>query len=555
MKRIISFLSLFLVCLVMTAQEYPQIILSGDYPDPTIVRDGEDYYMTHSSFYYMPGFLIWHSQDLMNWEPLARVVPEYSGSAMAPDLIKHNGRFYLYYPAAGTNWVVWADDIRGPWSKPVDLKVNGIDPGHVVGEDGKRYLFVSDGNNAMPMVQLSDDGLSVVSKKKPVYVGWEFPKNWETEGLWLESPKLCKRGDYFYLTTAEGGTAGPPTSHMVVSARSKSVAGPWENSPYNPIVHTYSADEDWWSKGHGTLIDDVNGNWWIVYHAYAKDYYTLGRSTLIEPVEWTNDGWYRAKYTATSIESKKKIKHGMELSDDFKGPELGLQWTFWKEYAPQTLKFSQQTLWMDAKGSTPADARLLLTTAEDKSYEAQVEVNVGKDNIAGLMLYYSEKAYAGVVSDGKQFIIHQDSGTTYVKPNNIGEKFIARIRNQENKLEIMVSKDGKEWTILAENVDVSQLHHNNYNGFYALRVGLLSAGKGSAGFKRFRYQEYPNVVNMGRNVGYHSYTFDDDAIVWDVRKGYKETLYTGMPDAPKREIKTDMGIVMQPHNLIITQAL
>lgn len=95
-------------------------------------------------------------------------------------------------------------------------------------------------------------------------------------------PKLTYRNGYYYLTSAQGGTAGLATSHMVVSARSKHITGPWENSPYNPVVHTYSAADDWWSKGHGTLVDDVDGNWWIFYHAYAKEYHTLGRSTLME---------------------------------------------------------------------------------------------------------------------------------------------------------------------------------------------------------------------------------------------------------------------------------
>lgn len=487
MRRIICFLWLLSTVLTMTAQEYPKVILPGDYPDPTIVRDGEDYYMTHSPFYYTPGFLIWHSRNLTDWEPIVRIVPEYSGSAMAPDLIKHNGRFYLYYPAAGTNWVVWADDIRGPWSKPIDLKINGIDPGHVVGEDGKRYLFVSDGNRAMPMAQLSDDGLSVVGRKKPVYAGWEFPKDWETEGLWLESPKLIKRGDFYYLTTAEGGTAGPATSHMVVSARSKSVAGPWENSPYNPIVHTYSADEGWWSKGHGTLIDDVDGNWWMVYHAYAKDFHTLGRSTLIEPVVWTEDGWYHAVSETTSLKTKCQATMEMALSDDFKGPELGLQWTFWKEYAPHALSLKSGTLWMDGKGDTPANARLLLTTATDQSYETQVEINTGKENAAGLILYYNEKAYTGIVSDGKTLTVYTDAENSKKLPNDIGGKFIAKMLNHKNNVQIAVSKDGKEWITLTENVNVSQMHHNNYGGFYALRIGLLSAGKGKAGFRHFRY--------------------------------------------------------------------
>lgn len=126
-----------------------------------------------------------------------------------------------------------------------------------------------------------------------------------------------------------------------------------------------------------------------------------------EPIEWTQDGWYRTKSTATPITPKQKIKHDLELSDDFNGPDLGLQWTFWKEYAPQSLKFKQQTLWMNAKGKTPADARLLLATVEDKNYETQVEVNTGNGNTAGLILYYNEKAYAGITSDGKSFTIHQ----------------------------------------------------------------------------------------------------------------------------------------------------
>ena len=276
-------LFLFIVCFILfgvgiKAQRFPQAVLPGDYPDPSILRDGKNYYMTHSPFYYAPGFLI------------CRALPEYEGSAMAPDLLKYQGRYYIYYPTStGENFVIYADNIRGPWSKPVKLDVKGIDPGHVVGEDGKRYLFTNNGW----ITPLSDDGLKVTGKSRKVYDGWEYPANWVTEGkdMYLESPKLLYKDGYYYMMSAEGGTAGPATSHMCVVARSKSVFGPWENSPYNPIVHTYSASENWWSKGHGTLIDDVNGNWWVVYHAYANGYHTLGRSTLIEPIEWTSDGW------------------------------------------------------------------------------------------------------------------------------------------------------------------------------------------------------------------------------------------------------------------------
>ena len=191
----------------------------------------------------------------------------------------------------------------------------------------------------------------------------------------------------------------------------------------------------------------------------------------------------------------------------FEGPEPGLQWTFWKEYAPQSLSFKKQTLWIDAKGSTPSDARLLLATAEDKNYETQVEVNVGKGNTAGLLLYYSEKAYAGVVSDGKNFTIYRNAENSFTLPNKLGKRFLAKIQNQGNSVRIAVSKDGKEWTTLVENMDVSQLHHNNYGGFYALRIGLLSSGKGSAGFRQFRYR---NAIPQEKDMGAYLMVFHKD---------------------------------------------
>lgn len=108
---------------MLSAQEYPKAILRGDYPDPSIVRDGGDYYMTHSPFVYSPGFLIWHSKDLINWEPVCRALTSHTGSAMAPDLVKYNNRFFIYYPAADTNWVIWADNIRGPYYAKGDLGI------------------------------------------------------------------------------------------------------------------------------------------------------------------------------------------------------------------------------------------------------------------------------------------------------------------------------------------------------------------------------------------------------------------------------------------------
>jgi beta-xylosidase len=100
---------------------YVNPIFAGDYPDPSILRDGDDYYMVHSSFEYYPGLLIWHSKDLINWSPVANALQTYLGSVWAPDLVKHKKKYYIYFPANNKIHVVWANSMEGPWSDPVDL--------------------------------------------------------------------------------------------------------------------------------------------------------------------------------------------------------------------------------------------------------------------------------------------------------------------------------------------------------------------------------------------------------------------------------------------------
>lgn len=101
-------------------------IVPGDHPDPTVLKDGDDYYMTFSSFFSYPGVVIWHSRDLVNWTPIGPALTKPLGSVWAMDLVKHNGRYFIYIPATPGGqqgiFVIYADDIRGPWSDPIDLK-------------------------------------------------------------------------------------------------------------------------------------------------------------------------------------------------------------------------------------------------------------------------------------------------------------------------------------------------------------------------------------------------------------------------------------------------
>ena len=232
---------------------YRNPVLAGDFPDPTVLKDGADYYLTTSSFDASPGLLIHHSRDLVDWAPLTFALPRPLTTVFAVDLVKHDGRYFIYIPFIPSPWapefgsaprifVIHADRIAGPWSEPVGLGItDAIDPGHVTGEDGKRYLFL----NGVRRVRLTDDGLAADGPAEHVYDGWRYPDDWVTEAYALEGPKLFRRGEWFYLVSAVGGTAGPPTSHMVTVARSRSVHGPWEDDPANPVVRTRSADEAW----------------------------------------------------------------------------------------------------------------------------------------------------------------------------------------------------------------------------------------------------------------------------------------------------------------------
>lgn len=336
---------------------YLNPIMAGDHPDPTILKDGDDYYMTFSSFEANPGLVIWHSRDLVNWEPVGAALTTYVGSVWAPELTKVKGRYFLYIPAKlpGNNniYVIHADNIRGPWSAPVALNNSRIDPGHIVGEDGKRYLFLSHGQR----VRLADDGLSIAGPEQHVYDGWKYPEEWDVEGYAQEGPKMMKHGDYFYMTLALGGTAGPPTGHMVVSARSKSIHGPWENSPYNPVIRTVSAAEKWWSKGHATLVEGPAGQWFMMYHGYENGFHNLGRQALLAPIEWTADGWFKAVDADAGKPIAKPhggsaVAHGMALSDDFSTNKFGLQWSFYRGDAAeaQRLHYHDGVLEVDAKG-------------------------------------------------------------------------------------------------------------------------------------------------------------------------------------------------------------
>ena len=468
---------------------YVNPIFTGDYPDPSIMREGDDYYIVFSSFEYYPGLQIWHSRDLINWTPVTHALHKYVGSVWAPDLLKYNNKYYIYFPANNHIYVVTANSIKGPWSDPVDLKVGtgDIDPFHFTYE-GKRYLYFSNGG----YVPLSADGLSVTGKMEHTYNGWPIPRSWRVECFCLEGPKLFKRGDYYYMNVAEGGTAGPPTSHMVISARSKSPFGPWVNSPYNPIIHTKSSAEKWWSKGHGTVFQAASGKWWVVFHGYENGHYNMGRQTLLEPIEWTKDGWFKVPGGIKSDEPIKRpegtvLASGFTLSDKFDGDKLQPQWQFFGEYDTGRYHFANSSLVIKGKSNVVGDSSPLLCLPSNHSYMAQVEMFIEGEATGGLVLFYNQNAHSGILADKENIIADQRDWQPITEKGVIKNHVFLRLKNIDNSVDMYYSLDGKKWIKIRNSFETSGYNHNALGEFLSVRIGLCSMGDGTVRFKNFIY--------------------------------------------------------------------
>jgi beta-xylosidase len=472
-------------------------IMAGDRPDPAVLKDGKDYYLTFSSFDSYPGVVIWHSQDLVNWRPITAALQRNIGSVWAVSLAKHEGRYFLYVPVKAepnSIFVTWADKIEGPWSDPIDLGLHRhIDPCHAVGEDGSRWLFLSGGDR----VALSPDGLAVAGAVEHVYDPWHYPSEWVVEGFSPEGPKIQRRGDWFYMLTAVGGTAGPPTGHMVIAARSRSIDGPWHNCPSNPLVRTTSATERWWSRGHASLVEGPGGDWWGLYHGYEAGFWTLGRQTLLAPVTWTTDGWPRfdggdLSAPLSSPRGGKSIPHGLELSDRFDRPiAFGTRWSFFRPHAQEALRarVSDGMLHLSAAGTAPVDSSPLLQIAVDQAYRVECDIDVDAGVTAGLILFYDDRLYCGLGFDREHFVTHQ-YGQERGRPANIyGRTMRIRLTNDRHIVTYDTSGDGgRSWTRFDRGMEVSGYHHNVRGGFLMLRPGLYSAGNGEARFRNFRYK-------------------------------------------------------------------
>jgi alpha-N-arabinofuranosidase len=291
--------------------EYRNPILSGYYPDPSVTRVGEDYYLVLSSFAHYPGLPIFHSKDLVHWTQIANAIDrpgqlDFTGmrtsqAVFAPDISYHAGTFYIVNTCVSCkgNFVITAKDPRGPWSDPIWLPFEGIDPSitwegdkaYIVNNrapdetpryEGHRAIWIQEydwraGKMVGPSSQLINGGVDI--SKKPV---------------WIEGPHVFQKDGWYYLTAAEGGTS---VNHSQVVFRSKALLGPYVPFAGNPILTQRDLDPNRpnpvTSTGHATLVQTQKGDWWATFlgvRPYADDFYNTGRETFLLPVTWT-DGW------------------------------------------------------------------------------------------------------------------------------------------------------------------------------------------------------------------------------------------------------------------------
>lgn len=301
-------------------------ILQGFCPDPSIIRVGKDYYIATSTFEWWPGVKLFHSVDLKHWEqipsPLRResqlnmIGDPTSGGVWAPCLTYDGKYFYLVYTDVKTkkgryynthNYMIYTDDIYGDWSEPVYLNSIGFDPSFFHDTDGKKYLinmvngFKGVLVQEIEMTETNPDFMNGETKAAPgsyrrpavKFIG-EQKKVYAGSGLgFTEGPHMYHIGDWYYLIVAEGGTS---YEHCVTLARSKSVWGPFETAPDNPIVTSDREDLTALQKsGHADFVDTPEGEWYMVHLCSrpltGTKWCTLGRETAIQKMCWNEDGW------------------------------------------------------------------------------------------------------------------------------------------------------------------------------------------------------------------------------------------------------------------------
>ncbi len=509
-------------------RQYYNPILAGFYPDPSVCRVNDTYYLVNSSFTFFPGVPLSTSKDLVNWQPAGHVLDRpsqvplkgqhVSGGIYAPAISynKKNKTFYMITTnvGAGNFYVKSKDPLRG-WSDPIYLqKIDGIDPSFFFDDNGKAYIVHNapvvgtpdyEGQRAIRCVEFDVKGDSIKGDFREVLRGGTHV---DKQPIWIEGPHMFKKGRFYYLMCAEGGTG---SWHSEVILRSQDPMGPWEECPRNPILTQRSGlspDRPYpvSSAGHADLVEDAKGNWWAVFLAcrpYEEDMYNTGRDTYLLPVTWKN-GWPEILPPHTPIApvgDKTGLKPlpengftgNFSYTDHFgaspsAGGLKGLhpRWMFLRDpadcYRVEDGKLELDllpgniyrrdpvsALWVRQQHTAfTAETTLHFTPRSDKDIAGIALLQREDYNIVlGKTMLRGRLAVTLTRAEGNNALI----ASAFVAPGTLRLKVVAHGRYYD----FYYAEEGADWQLLAQGVDASNLSTQKSGGFIGACIGLYAS--------------------------------------------------------------------------------
>lgn len=419
--------------------KYKNPVIRGFYPDPSVCRAGDNFYLVNSSFEFFPGVPLFHSKNLAQWEPVGHCLTSKeqvkldgchaSGGIYAPTIRYHEGWFYMTVTNVSDkgNFIVHTRNPEEGWSEPCWVKQGGIDPSLFFDEDGKVYYTTTgnleDGTSTIQMCEVDPMTGEKLTESRVI--------NYGCGGRCPEGPHIYKKGGYYYLMLAEGGTE---YGHMETLQRSRNPYGPYEACPYNPILsHKDYQKGDLAGVGHGDLVEDADGNWWMIFHGIRPlkgEYgylmlHNLGRETFLAPVTWTEDGWLTVGNDGIvdfemegELPAEAEDETEVVFEDTFEDEEFSVKYTFLRnpdmsEYVRDTENKQLLLRGNDATLNEEGSPAWIGIRQEEFTAEAEVTVWSGENgragNRAGLTAFYNDGYHYDVYTteeNGQQYICY-----------------------------------------------------------------------------------------------------------------------------------------------------
>ena len=439
-------------------------VIRGYNPDPSVCKANGKFFLVTSSFQFFPGVPLFESDDLINWKQIGYCLTRESqlrldnvgssGGIYAPTIRYNEGRFYMVttnmgHEEAEGNYFVWTDDIYGQWSEPVYVDQEGIDPS-LYFENGKTYFISNcDAENEQSAILQCEIDPATGKKLTESKIIWNG-----TGGRYLEAPHLYKIGKYYYLIAAEGGTE---YGHMVVYARGDSLWGPFTNYPHNPVLTNRNlGGYPLQGIGHGDLIEDNNGNWWMFALAFRQiqqwmTFHNLGRETCLMPVTFEKDGWFtvgdgtaKLKYETDRIPSD--VKQIFKTNYTFANSCWDKDWQFLRTHHRENYIFSDDVLKIKSAPDnldTPGGGTPALIGLHQKEFDMELKVKVKTiDGEAGLSVYMDENHHYDLA------LIKEDSSYKVLLKLNVGDIKYEKssVNFAHNEVKFIVRADAINYT-------------------------------------------------------------------------------------------------------------